>query len=213
MLLYLGLIAQPKTKKNMTCIVGIIKKGGQIWMGGDIQTSAGSSKKMRAHSKVFCLCDNNGIEWLLGSAGKSRVSQILEFNLELPAKKAPKGKSLRGFIVKEFLPQLRKAFQDGGFMEKKAGVESIDRTQIMIGINGHLFTIDSNLHVLERREKFTTIGCGQDLSWGALFALEKDVLTPREKILIALKAAEAGTTGVSGPFNIVTNKMKKSQTK
>lgn len=195
-------------KLIMTCIAGLIEDGS-IWMAGDSASSAGNDVKIRMHPKVFRR-RQNGIEWLFGCAGTSRLSQIVQYKTELPTNKAPKGKTLCGFLVEEFVPLLQKALRENGFLAQKENVVKLDGS-IMIGLNGHIFIIDEAFFVLERREKFQTMGSGKHEAFGVLYATPR--LSPLERLRLALKVAALTTTDVRAPFHIIKTSTKEKQRK
>jgi hypothetical protein len=187
----------------MTCIASLIEEGSSIWMGADSASCNEGELKIRLHPKIFSR-NENGTEWLFGCTDISRLSQIVQFEVPLPKKRAPKGRALCSYLVKEFVPLLGKTFETAGFLKRKEGVEHIYEAEILLGLNGHLFLIDENFFVLERPENFVAIGSGRCEAWGVLYATPQ--LTPKERLLMALKAAEATTVGVRGPFHFIKSK-------
>jgi len=73
----------------------------------------------------------------------------------------------------------------------------------MIGWRGRLFCVYSDLQVAESAWPFMALGCGDHLALGSLHSTEEYQHTPRERLTLALQAAEAFSAGVRGPFTIL----------
>ncbi len=64
--------------------------------------------------------------------------------------------------------------------------------------------IYEDFHVFEARSPFTAGGSGMDPALGSLHTTHKQKGKSREKVLSALKAAEAYNSSVRGPFKIIS---------
>jgi ATP-dependent protease HslVU (ClpYQ) peptidase subunit len=178
----------------MTCIVGL-RDQGRVIIAGDSAGSAGYQRTIRNDRKVF----RNG-DYAMGFTTSFRMGQLLAFSLEPP--KPPKRGDLLGFMATDFIDAVRDCLKTGGYAEKDNGVES--GGTFLVGVRGHLFFIDSDYQVGIPADEYAAVGCGEDLALGALYVTRMSDLTPEERCLAALKAAERHSGGVAAPFHIVT---------
>ncbi|MCZ4093157.1 hypothetical protein [Sinorhizobium psoraleae] len=72
----------------------------------------------------------------------------------------------------------------------------------LVGYAGRLFKIDADYQVAEPVDGFGACGCGEQIALGALFASSD--APARERLEIALNAAERFSAGVRGPFHFET---------
>jgi ATP-dependent protease HslVU (ClpYQ) peptidase subunit len=187
----------------MTCIVALVEKG-DMWMGADSAITGGSNLRINKAPKIHSR-KHKGTEYLIGGSGYSRINQILHYELELPENPAPKEeKALFVFIVKEFVPLIKKALSAHGNLMVKDNIEQIDEGRILMIVNGHIFSIDSRFHVVESDQNFEAIGSGGAEAYGALYATKG--MEPKARLQLALKAAESATSDVRGPFTFIKTK-------
>ncbi len=189
----------------MTCIAGWIEDG-QVWLGGDSSEAAGTTQFLRNHPKVFSRSEG-GIKWLMAISGIARASQLLQYELEFPSSEGFDESDICGFVVTKLVPGIRELFSKHGFLKRKEGMDEMDGP-IMVGVKGHLLTIDPLFFVREVPEKYATMGSGGAVARGVLWTLSnieiKENLTPKERLLKALLAAEECTTSVSHPFHVIS---------
>jgi len=178
----------------MTAIAGIVE-GGKVWIGGDSAGVAGYHMQLRKDSKVF----KKG-EFLIGYTSSFRMGQILRYYLN-PAKPTEEQDDF-AYMVCTFIPAVRTALKDHGFLKISSNEESAGT--FLVGRRGKLYIIDSDLQVAEMLSPYTACGCGQDLVMGSLHTTQQYRLQPKERIGLALSAAEAFSAGVCGPFNILS---------
>jgi len=186
----------------MTCIVGLVDKDN-VLIGGD---SAGVSELnliLRADEKVFTLCSDDTV-WVFGFTTSFRMGQLIRYELQLPSIDDGDRNYLHKFMVKKFIPALRKCLEDGGWLKKEDGRE--EGGEFLVGVLGKLFLIHDSLQVGESTYPYNAVGCGQSIALGALYASEGHP-SPEERILLALKAAQAFSAGVREPFKIVQTKV------
>ena len=172
----------------MTCIVGVVH-GERVYIGGDSAGVAGYALTVRADEKVF----RNG-PFLMGFTTSFRMGQLLRFNLKPPEHR--KGVEPYEYMVTDFVDAARKCLKKGGYAKKENEVES--GGDFLVGYRGHLFTVESDYQVAEATDGFNAVGCGAALARGALYITAQK--KPRERVLLALKAAEHMNAGVRGPF-------------
>ena len=172
----------------MTCVVGLVDDG-KVYMGAD---SCSISADYDAHAdrmpKLFRVGDA-----LIGFTSSWRMGQILAYHLEL---ETPQDEDTRAYMVKTFIPAVRKVLKEHGYAEVKDNAESIGR--FLVGIKGRLFQIQEDLALLERGQ-FDAIGCGSKYALGAMTVMNGE---PRQKIHKALYAASTLNVGVMPPMLI-----------
>jgi ATP-dependent protease HslVU (ClpYQ) peptidase subunit len=185
-------------KKSTTAIAGIAKDG-KVWIGGD---SAGIdvgnlALTVRGDEKVFV----NG-DFVFGFTSSFRMGQLLRYSFEPPAK--IQDQSLNEYMVTTFIDAVRECLKNGGFQEKENEVET--GGTFLVGHQGHLFMIDTDYQVGESLDGYDAVGCGSQVSKGALFVLKEThpSLDPEKQIEMALQAAEHHSGGVRGPFHVVS---------
>ena len=181
----------------MTCIVGIVKKE-KVYIGGDSAGVDGYSISYRKDPKVF----KRG-EFIFGFTSSFRMGQLLMFGKELNIRKQKSNEDTYEYMVKVFTKGVRKLFKRGGYMKEKDGGE--EGGIFLVGYNGRLFSIFEDFQVGENIDGFDSVGCGGKLALGSLFTTSKLNLKPKERVKMALNAAEKFSGGVSSPFNIVQN--------
>lgn len=179
----------------MTCIVGIVAEDGTVWMGGDRASSQSNFTWLLSGPKVF---KKDG--WLIGSAGSSRVGDILEYQFEPPAWR--KGKDTTAYLVTDFIPDLRKALKTHGVLKAKDGVDEFSGT-FLIGGYGRLFAVWDDFQVQETSKPYMAIGSGGNVAMGVLHATARLDITAAQRVEYALDAAAELTPFVNPPFDIV----------
>lgn len=174
----------------MTCIVGLVERD-KVWMGGDSAGVAGYSTSSRLDPKVF----RNG-PYLMGFTTSFRMGQILQFGKP----PAPPARGLFRFMVTTFVPWAREAMKSAGYLKIKDNQE--EGGTFLVGTRGRLFYVDSDFQIGEHHDNFAAVGCGQDLALGSLYSSER--LTPRQRVVTALRAAERFSAGVRRPFRVLS---------
>ena len=194
----------------MTCIVGFIdKKSKNVWIGGDSLGSNGYTKATNLSSKVF----RNSIfpEVIMGSTTTFRHIDLLKYSDNLfPEIDKYKGQDLNHeYMVKTFVPNLIKLFQDGIYSEEA----TCKGANFLIGCKDKLFEIQNDYSVLVP-DLFSAVGCGQDVAIGSLISTTSlkccENMEVQDHILTALRAATQRCCGVSGPYillNTSTNEI------
>lgn len=173
----------------MTCIVGLVDDG-RVWIGGDNAgvDSAGNMTR-RAAAKVF----RNG-PFLIGFTSSFRMGDLLRYSLEVP--KRPKGMGVRRFMVTRFIVAVRRCLKDCGYQQVQDAREY--GGEFLVGYSGRLFKVCPDYQVGEL-VGFGAIGCGLAFACGAMYASQR---RPRDRVRVALQAAERFSSGVRGPFVI-----------
>jgi len=196
----------------MTCIVGLVDDGA-VYMGGDSAGVEGLRIGVRADEKVFYL--NEKSTWrrldprellkpidrlvVMGFTSSFRMGQLLQYNLKLPNGMA-NTKDLYGFMVTDFIGAVRTTLKEGGYAKVDDNRE--EGGTFLVGLRGRLFCVEDDFQVGENIEPYHAVGCGSDLALGSMYATGKMGLPPRERVLLALEAAETWSAGVRQPFVI-----------
>lgn len=182
----------------MTCIVGLIS-GDKVWVGGDSCASDPDEKVIRKDPKVFI----NG-PFLIGYAGSYRFGQILRFKFTPPPQED--GMDDYEYLVTAWMDSLRETCKDAGLTKVENNEETLPDCSALVGFNGRLYVLDSDLQVGEPSADYYAIGIGAGVSLGALFALTASSKTtpPKKRVQMALEASAAYAVGVEAPFVILS---------
>lgn len=181
----------------MTCIAGLIH-GGAVHLGGDSAGCSGWDITVRADPKVF-----TAGPYVLGFTSSFRMGQLLRYTFTPPARK---GRDLHRYMCTAFADALRTCLKDGGWAKKDS--EREEGGQFLVGAAGRLFVIGSDYQVGEPADSYAAVGCGAQIAHGALYATAAAPLGPHDRLNIALSAAERFSSGVRGPFTLVSTAKK-----
>ena len=187
----------------MTAIAGFTNKG-MVWVGGDSAASDEYHVAIRSDKKVW-IADVHNEKAVVGGAGSYRVNQLIRYGLVWPKPPAKsKGvEALNRYMVIDLIDSMRECLSSRGVLLRKNEVESHEN-DILVGFRGKLFVIVSDLQVECSRLPFQAVGSGGDVALGVLDVLRSSrKFSPRQKIVMALKAAERHTPYVRGPFEVL----------
>jgi len=174
----------------MTCIVGFVE-GSTVWMGGDSAGVGGWDLTVRSDVKVF----RNG-PMLFGFTTSFRMGQLLRFALTVPPRHPDV--DVEKFMTTTFIDAVRECLKSHGWAVKDKEQET--GGQFLVGYEGRLFCIDADYQVGVPLDGFDAVGCGAQIAKGALFASAH--IQGRERVELALRAAERHSAGVRGPFHV-----------
>ncbi len=182
----------------MTCIAGVVSKG-KVWIGGDSCASDGTEKVARKDPKVFEL---SGM--IIGYAGSFRFGQLLRFKFVPPGKKDDQDDY--EYLVTDWVEALRHTCKEGGLTKVEDNEETITDASALIGFNGRLYVLDSDLNIGEPITNFYAIGSGSAVAFGALNAAStiSKKMQPRRMLTLALESATKFAMGVEPPFVILS---------
>jgi ATP-dependent protease HslVU (ClpYQ) peptidase subunit len=166
---------------------------GVVYVGGDSAGVNGSSLTVRADEKVFL----NGSA-VMGFTSSFRMGQLLRYAFEPPPRLPTK--PLKQYMVTDFVDAVRECLKEGGYAREQSGEES--GGDFLVGIEGRLFAVYSDYQVAEAADGYLTVGCGHAVAEGAMYASRDK--KPKERVLLALQAAERHNSGVRGPFVVRT---------
>jgi ATP-dependent protease HslVU (ClpYQ) peptidase subunit len=171
----------------MTCIVAVAN-AGIVWMGGDsLCTWNSDSCDTLVQPKVSV--KNNMI---LGCAGNLNHCQKI-----LHCWEPPTSDQISGFeyILKIALPSLKSFYEDND-------IDLKDETLVLIGYQGRVYIIGTELSVHESVYGYAAIGSGDMVAYGALYVTQNE--EPPARIKLALEASERHCSGVRAPFTILS---------
>jgi len=171
-------------------------------MGGDSLGSNGYTKEVNAQSKIF----RNEVfkNVVMGSTSTFRHIDLLKYadSLFNEVDFYKDTKLDHKYMVTKFTPNLIKLFDDGIKSEK-----SEDKgANFIIGAKNKLFEVQGDYSILEPSDGYTSVGCGEDIAMGSLYSTKDLAIPIKDKIKIALEAAEHISCGVQRPFKIINTK-------
>ncbi len=194
----------------MTCIVAY-RTAEAVFMGADSAGVAGLSMTVRADRKVFELCragvpprTAGGLargdrdRMLVGFTSSFRMGQIIQHHVALPDH--PRGVPTFDWMVREFVPAVRKALKEHAFTTVNNNVET--GGSFLVAYRNRIYTIDGDFQVGEPVAPFDAVGCGASIALGAMDALHRwDTPGGIQLVELALQAAERHSAGVRRPFH------------
>lgn len=184
----------------MTCIIGFTDhKSNVSWIGGDSLGSNGYTKATELSSKVFRNETFKNV--LIGGTTTFRHLDLLRYSEELfeEIDWYKKTEIDHKFMVTKFIPKIIKLFKDGIVDE----TETKRGGNFIVATPGRLFEVQSDYSVLEPELGICAVGCGEEVAMGSLITTKDLDMSPQDKIIKALEAAEQYCCGVQRPFRIL----------
>lgn len=175
----------------MTCIVGLETKGA-VYLGADSFVGSSGYADKAAGSKLF---ERNG--WHVGVSGATRVAGLLEHVFDWPAAPHQTDDAAAVRLANEIGKMIG---GDDMCTTSENGQRSLAMELLVVG-GGRLYSIGSSLGVHRSRYGYLAAGSGEQWATGALAATS--YLPPRDRVLVALKAAARHSPTVAGPFRVV----------
>jgi 20S proteasome alpha/beta subunit len=188
----------------MTCIVGIIdKKNKTILMGADSAGVSGFNIRSRKDPKVFVR-----YPFIMGFTTSFRMGQLLMSDERFRIRKQNQHEPDFDYMVSAFIPSVQTLFKEGEYVntnekEKEKGLRG---GTFLVGYKEHLYCIESDFQVAEHNDDYSACGCGENYALGSLFSTASTNMTPADRLYKALKTAEYFSSGVIGPFTMLTLK-------
>lgn len=184
----------------MTCIVGIISKGG-VFIGADSGAfnEDDLSYNLRKDEKVFMKGN-----MIIGFCSSFRMGQLLRYKLKVP--KHPENMDDMKYMTTCFIDSVKECFRDNDYDDFKE-----DDCNFMVGYNGKLYVILQDFQVCNSIENYAALGSGESIAMGALHATQ-EVEDPLKRLEIALNAAENHSMAVKRPFNFMKLELKNKPT-
>ena len=148
----------------MTVIVGMRdEKLSRVVIGADRLASDTSNFKMaRLDHKAFIRDDV-----AIGFTWSYRYGQIVRYHAEWSEPEL--GCDLFAWMVTEFVPSIRKAISEHGYMKVSDGLEASG--EMLVGVDQRLFVVSSDFSVAEPACGYAAIGSGAKFAMGAVSAL------------------------------------------
>jgi ATP-dependent protease HslVU (ClpYQ) peptidase subunit len=187
----------------MTCVVGYVDDNGIVHLGADSAGVSGHNIRVRNDEKVF----KKG-EMIFGFTSSFRMGNILRYQLNIPDH--PERLSDMEYMNTKFIEAVRDVLKSHGYAKISNNAET--GGIFLVGYKGALYFIDCDFQVGVHHERYDAVGCGEDYAIGALYAFENlkndfsecGMYDAKDKIFMALEAAEKFSAGVQGPFNFVS---------
>lgn len=177
----------------MTCVIGYVSDNGDIFMGSDSMAVSLTDWMILREPKIFIKND-----MIFGTASSLRFGQILKYSFNAPLHL--ENISTNEYICHDVMIELNKTFEKVSYKKDDKGDDE-DWT-FLLGYQGRLYTVQSNLQIVEDVNRYATIGCGGDFAKGALYVMDQLNKTPENKITKALEAASQFSM-VKEPFHIL----------
>ena len=184
----------------MTCIIGFTDKENKVsWIGADSLGSNGYTKKVETPSKVFRNDTFKNV--LIGGTTSFRHLDLLKYsnNLFDEIDLYKNTEINHKFMVTKFIPKVVSLFKEGIITEE----ETDKGGNFIVATPGKVFEVQNDYSVLEPELGMCVVGCGEEVAMGSLLTTKDLNLSPQEKIIKALEAAEQYCCGVQRPFRIL----------
>jgi ATP-dependent protease HslVU (ClpYQ) peptidase subunit len=151
-----------------------------IAMQGDGWAVVGADSRITDSNRLYTMTKGAGKvvsnnDYLFAASGDLRAINIIEHAFNPPDATGYSGKDLDAFITTDFIPALRKCFQEQGYEEnddkdsKEAAVEH--GSSIIVAVNGVLYEISSDYSWLRDIAGLYANGSGGDYAIGAAHAM------------------------------------------
>lgn len=183
----------------MTCIVAI-KEDEKIIFGSDTCFSTDEHLYPISIEKIFKIEGE-----LFGVCGDIKVLNAVRSLFTFPPRE--KQKLLEYTLIT--IPSAVKDIMDiAGCTKVSVGSEEAGQDffdgSVMFTYQGKIYVVESNFGCWTSKEIYNSIGSGSDYAMGALTALHKFKIAPRERLKIALGVSAKHTNSVSPPFKFIS---------
>lgn len=181
----------------MTIIVGYVDEDGDVWLGADSRRTSGRQYIYQDSAPKIIKAG----PWLIGLAGSSMMSRLLELRAE----------AISGFLepgpIGDLVVMLAKEF---GFKpEEEAGGPPLWGSSLIIASIDGLWEMSSSGMVWKCDSGFCAIGSGSPQSEGAAYALKVSELriSGEDVVRVCLEAACAYDTACGGEYTIMKTEL------
>lgn len=164
----------------MTCVAAIADGDG-ITMAGDSAAVADFTLRLYAEPKLFRIG-----AYLIGFAASFRAGRMLQHGFQPPAPPR-RDDQVDAFMATRFTAAMQSCMGDA------------EGGEFLVGLRGHLYQFDTDMHCGRPLDGFAAIGCAADIALGSLFSTQGQ--EPAARLGTALHAAERFSAGVRGPFH------------
>lgn len=165
-------------------------------MGGDSYCSSGITLDRCDTPKVFKIGPLG-----VGICGSVKAEQVF---LKVVRREVKKKKSFsREWFENDFTEIVRKEMIKSKVIESDSG-KLPDESEFMIAYKGKAYVFQDDFSIIRSSKGYQAIGAGTSFAKGALEALHKEnSLSPEEKVLRSLQAADELCALVMAPFAII----------
>jgi ATP-dependent protease HslVU (ClpYQ) peptidase subunit len=178
----------------MTCIVAI-EHNEKVYMGGDSAAVYNRDIRIIDSKKVFKVGP-----FLIGYTDSFRMGQLLQYNLVVEKQECTQVEDDEEYLIKVFIPAVRKCLKDGGYAEINNNVESGGK--FLVGYKGKIYVVESDFLLLRFKEEYSAIGCGDKYALGCLAANFYREDEPELRIEQSLEVAGQFSNGVAPPYYV-----------
>lgn len=176
----------------MTTIIGVQYEDSCV-IASDSRVAANG--KVYTHPEMVKAVERGS--YIIGGAGDYRALQVVLHGWSPPLVTAKAKTNLYEFVINKVAPSLKTTLSEAG-IDLNKGSNSDDEKlelEVILGINGSLFEIDSDFAVAMNDNNFYGIGSGGDFALGALHA--------GASVIDAMRIAAINNNGTSAPFHIL----------
>ena len=146
--------------------IAAIQGDGWVVMGADTQATYHEYRKVQMTDHK--IIENNGI--LIAGCGIGRGMNLLQRAWKAPKPKANSTpEQLDIWMVKTFIPGMRKLFVEAGYDMKDDGDYAKYENLFIIAVQGTVYIIDEDYSYDREARNYITSGSGGDFAQGALF--------------------------------------------
>lgn len=184
----------------MTCIAAVVADDGTVHMGGDsagIDVVNNLQLGIGTEAKVW---KNGGL--MFGACGSFRVSQVIRWQVHVPA--YDPDTEILSYLTGPLMDSLRDELDVRGTLQAwlDDATEGIDGG-LLIAVDGRVFEVYGDFGIGELVHGYGAIGCGGQIALGSLAATEGMGIKPKQRVKMALEAAERHSGGVRGPMHYI----------
>jgi hypothetical protein len=190
----------------MTAIAGLVH-GDEIYIGGDsLSIDLGTLDcVISSGSKVFVKSTGVIPNILFGISGSARMGQVLQYCFDVSDLDVESCDDLTQYMVVSFVPLVKKTFTENGFgrispIEEDGDMGGLFLVGIKSSHGSYLFRIDDDYQVERNLCGYDAVGSASGIVLGSLYSSKNK--HPKERIEMALLAAQEFNAAVSGPFVI-----------
>jgi ATP-dependent protease HslVU (ClpYQ) peptidase subunit len=177
----------------MTVLLGV-RTADQVFIGADAWGQDGAQLIDGHEPKVVQLAPR----LIVASTGSVRIKQVLFHCLEVP--RLVDGDDELVWMVKEFVPALKRALEEHGCLNVKDVHEWENR--LLVGLNNRMFVVDCGFAVVEPVVDAWGEGSGGAEAVGAATALAGQ--EPEERIREGIRITALYTVGIGGKVTVLS---------
>jgi ATP-dependent protease HslVU (ClpYQ) peptidase subunit len=183
--------------------IAAIQGDGWVVMGADSQGTYNEYRNV--YMKDHKVVDNNGV--LIAGCGIGRGMNLLQRGWKAPKpSRILTPEQLDTWMIKTFIPKMRKVFIDGGYDMKDDGDYAQFENVFLVAVQGTLYIIDEDYSLDRDARNYFATGSGGDFAQGALYAagmkIFKDLELAKKAMTAAVDAAKEFDTNSGGETRI-----------